>query len=745
MCCCCVQVYHRSLSPNLLAARQQSRLMKADGWPDRAHQMLAVVGLCNPLSSGKDAFSRFVTVHEPAERFWPAPGALAANPNADADEDEDGHEEEEEEEQEQEEGGGLEDRRLARISKLERLVEPGKPVHMKYMFDNLNKKHYNKVAAPASQRGELPRGAPLYSREQQGAIVATDQDSAAEYERDRSSVATTVAALGGMPPAAVATHFQSQGGLVNEMWVAHYAVAAGLPDLIRLFDQSHWRVECHGGQTPAHMLRLTPVGQLPATMAAILATGPAGVLNFRTADAGTPLALACRLAALDAAHLLTAGILGCQPVRGPLGRTPLHWAAAQDAATIVTRLVENVFADPVLQDNYGATPIHHAVQNSAWAAARALLKMGADPSVPTGAGETALHLAAEQNQQDGDGSDEEEEEEEQQQGDDVPDLSWLVSGALELSNIEARRASDSRTALHLACAAGNAAFVGALLEGCGVRGASGADVFRQSGHDDLPVICSLERWKPEIRVLLAAAANLDTRCRHAGPCKFNCPCVKARRPCTGLCWSDGEGNPHTQAAAQSSRHVKSSKTTGMFSKLDATVSFVVEMDDSPFAAPLCRVAVTQPTDRELMMHSSDEAAFAADFFVDVHAQILGGILIKLGAEDVNKQIVQKNDGLAAGQEETALYTVCSPSETRPGMAYLARTTELPTALHKSATTRVLPYQPNSTVTVRGAACAVVRETGRVEQAKAQPLMRTRALAVKENAAAADQVSLCALL
>lgn len=74
------------------------------------------------------------------------------------------------------------------------------------------------------------------------------------------------------------------------------------------------------------------------------------------------------------------------------GRSPLHYAALEDRADDVLRLIADG-ADPNASDNRGFRPLHFAAQEWAEAAASALLAAGAEVDAVDEFGNTPLHTA----------------------------------------------------------------------------------------------------------------------------------------------------------------------------------------------------------------------------------------------------------------------------------------------------------------------------------------------------------------
>jgi uncharacterized protein len=74
------------------------------------------------------------------------------------------------------------------------------------------------------------------------------------------------------------------------------------------------------------------------------------------------------------------------------GRTPRHYAAADDNATEVHRLLAEG-ASPDAQDDNGWTPAHFAAQAGSFECMGALLGAGADPALADSYGNTVLWRA----------------------------------------------------------------------------------------------------------------------------------------------------------------------------------------------------------------------------------------------------------------------------------------------------------------------------------------------------------------
>jgi len=75
-----------------------------------------------------------------------------------------------------------------------------------------------------------------------------------------------------------------------------------------------------------------------------------------------------------------------------LGRTALHFAAAQNLPTIVHALL-SAGAHPNIADFEGYTPLHRAIEQQSIAIVTSLLASGAEPSARTADDDTALDIA----------------------------------------------------------------------------------------------------------------------------------------------------------------------------------------------------------------------------------------------------------------------------------------------------------------------------------------------------------------
>lgn len=76
-----------------------------------------------------------------------------------------------------------------------------------------------------------------------------------------------------------------------------------------------------------------------------------------------------------------------------LGRTALHFAAAQNLPTIVHALLSSG-AHPNIADFDGYTPLHRAIEQQSIAIVTSLLASGADPSAQTADNQSATDMAA---------------------------------------------------------------------------------------------------------------------------------------------------------------------------------------------------------------------------------------------------------------------------------------------------------------------------------------------------------------
>jgi ankyrin repeat protein len=101
------------------------------------------------------------------------------------------------------------------------------------------------------------------------------------------------------------------------------------------------------------------------------------------------LFLASAIAGLSAGLALAADI----KTTSPDGTTPLHWAAHNNDAAEVDRLLK-AGADANARNEFGATPMSEAAFNANTEIIDKLLKAGADPDSPSADGQTALMLIA---------------------------------------------------------------------------------------------------------------------------------------------------------------------------------------------------------------------------------------------------------------------------------------------------------------------------------------------------------------
>ena len=143
------------------------------------------------------------------------------------------------------------------------------------------------------------------------------------------------------------------------------------------------------GVTP---LALACAGGHAGVVEALLAAGAAP--NLSSPQGETPLMFASRTGVLESvAALLRHGAgAGVDAREGWRGQTALMWAAAENHAAVVTRLVA-AGADVNARSDEGFTPLAFAVRAGHAAAAEALLDAGADVNLGLPDGTSPLHLA----------------------------------------------------------------------------------------------------------------------------------------------------------------------------------------------------------------------------------------------------------------------------------------------------------------------------------------------------------------
>jgi hypothetical protein len=91
-------------------------------------------------------------------------------------------------------------------------------------------------------------------------------------------------------------------------------------------------------------------------------------------------------------------VIGLDSQTPPVGRTPLHQAAAHGHEDVVYILLKNC-ANPHFIDSNGQTILHLAAENGHQNILRLALRYGVDIDACDNGGKTALHLAAENGQQ----------------------------------------------------------------------------------------------------------------------------------------------------------------------------------------------------------------------------------------------------------------------------------------------------------------------------------------------------------
>ncbi|MCC6261816.1 MAG: ankyrin repeat domain-containing protein [Anaerolineales bacterium] len=121
----------------------------------------------------------------------------------------------------------------------------------------------------------------------------------------------------------------------------------------------------------------------------------ADLLNAYAEDGFQPLGLACYFGHYAAAeYLIKAGANVNSQSKNALQVAPLHSAAAQGHADIVTLLL-NHNANPNVREQNGFTPLHTASHNGNLEIIRILLFNGADMAIESKAGKLALDVANE--------------------------------------------------------------------------------------------------------------------------------------------------------------------------------------------------------------------------------------------------------------------------------------------------------------------------------------------------------------
>jgi ankyrin repeat protein len=124
-----------------------------------------------------------------------------------------------------------------------------------------------------------------------------------------------------------------------------------------------------------------------------LITQESSLLEARSADGFTALHLSAFFGHLETSLLLVEqGAAVAAVSSNGMKLQPLHSAAASGSAEIVTLLLE-AGAPANARQQGGFTALHAAAMHDRWDMARVLLRFGADPRQPTGAGKSALQLA----------------------------------------------------------------------------------------------------------------------------------------------------------------------------------------------------------------------------------------------------------------------------------------------------------------------------------------------------------------
>ena len=684
-------LYHGRRRSEMPAQRQLARGVHGGTAMEVLKAMLAGIGMLPPLSTADDVQSKYLQTFHPARKFWPLPAVVERPPNA------------------------------VEFPPLEPL-ELSRPAGLMIQLDNANWKFYaaaTHVGGAAFGDGRQ-RGAPLWSR-----AAAVDLMKEPWATPDVAGIAAQLGA-----DDVVQGWRQSFG-----IGILHYAIARGDCALVaQLPTSTHpndWARQLPDGQTAVHMLRLTPPRRLQSALRAIVRHGPPGCLNESTGRAGTPLWLAARQRAGDAVRALCEDGLGVLDVAGCYGTTALHWLAHHDgsavnddsAVALVNLLHEACAADPEACDLHGQTPLHLAISSGiGLRAAGALLELGADPSVQTGSGECALHLLAA-----------------------LPagmDAASVVTNAKEIANIDARRYSDRKTALHLACEAGRANLVRALLE-------CEADPLQQSGLLDDYLLPSLDEsgdpvspFTMEIARLLIEYSNVSVSCE-CPRCGTHCPCRKARRPCTTECTKRqalaaadgsvpreagaGDGNEYSAIASHpGSGRVATCAAArdSMLSTVDATVTNLIQMHRSKTQLTFPRLMVHELRSARDMMTFSllERGVFAEYVWAFFEACIIDEILDS-ACDDDDRQL------------RTERKAIAPRSEPRPGLHALNTKLALPTEdeLHLMACTNARHFQPQSGRETRDAVRLALLECGQCDLYDVTGLRQTSGLAAAGDA------------
>lgn len=145
------------------------------------------------------------------------------------------------------------------------------------------------------------------------------------------------------------------------------------------------------GWSPLHIA--AAVGNI-SILALLMAHNPQPDVNLATAAGATALHMAVSKGHGDIVHELIATYKCSVRAKDKMGRTALHRAAASGSQPLVRELV---LAKAMVNatDRDGWTALHHALAEGHGDVAALLVQLGADASVQSASGETAVDVASE--------------------------------------------------------------------------------------------------------------------------------------------------------------------------------------------------------------------------------------------------------------------------------------------------------------------------------------------------------------